>query len=83
MAEKKPMGIVHLHTLPEDERITAMTDFVRRTGKTCLVATDSTAGKAERYIRKFRQHHPDIAILDDEPVAGPTKGVRSFKIGPQ
>lgn len=78
----KPTGYADLHKLPEDDRIDVMARHVRETGQTALVATDDIPGKAERYVRKLKERHPDIAILS-EITPGPTKGCRSFKIGPQ
>lgn len=82
MSDRKPTGYADLHTLPEDERIDVMAAHVRKTGQQCLVVTDDDAGKAERYIRKFRERHIDIVVLD-EPMPGPTKGARSFRIAAQ
>lgn len=80
---KKAAGYADLHNLTEDQRIDVMAAHVRKTGQPCLVVTDADAGKAERYIRKFRERHPDIAVLDDVPKIGPTTGARSFRIGAQ
>lgn len=78
----KPTGYADLHTVPEDDRITTMANHVRQTGQTCLVVTDADPGKAERYVRKFKQHHPDVAVVS-EIMDGPTPGCRCFRIGPQ
>lgn len=82
MTDEKPSGYADLHTMSEDVRIDTMALHVRRTGQTALVVVDDYPGKAERYIRKFRERHPDIAILDEAKV-GPTDGARSFRIGTQ
>lgn len=68
-----------LHSLDEDARITII-GTAAMNGNTVAFVTDSTPGKADRYISKLKAKFPGIVVLSR--FDGPVKGAVSIKVGP-
>lgn len=81
MADKRPEAFVDLHRLTEDQRIEHIAHTVVEHGKTVGVCVDDVPGKADRYVRKMKERHPTVALLDR--FNGPVAGVVTLKFGPQ